>query len=222
MYQLTPQIKCNTVGCHCMYANPDKPPNYSFRYINNEKNYIYYSIPKSASTFIRSRLFPDSYGLGPETLRQPCKHSIESTKFFDRKYFSFTFVRNPWSRMVSNWAYFKSTKLRVRQLELSGYLFSDYNSFKDFVKLTLSFDNHHWQPQHLFLDCDLDYIGKVENFNEDWFHICEKLYYHNLPPKKIRASNHKHYTEYYDEETKRIVAEKYAKDIEYFGYKFGD
>lgn len=219
---LNRNIKCDTVGCHCMYANPNKEIKYSFRYLDNDRDLIYYSVPKSASSFVRSRLFPGSYGLGPKTLNQPCKYSIKSTKFLYKKYFSFTFVRNPWSRMVSNWAYFTSSKFRIHQMNLSGYDMSKYYNFKDFLIFSTFFNNHHWQPQHLFLDSNLDYIGKVENFNQDWFNIFEKLNLNPIPPKKVNTTNHKHYTEYYDDESRDIVARKYAKDIEYFGYQFGE
>jgi len=127
-------------------------------------------------------------------------------------YFKFCFSRNPYSRLVSAWSYgFNSTsRFNVGSV-----------SFREFVKKHLSV----WPPISMNVidfakGCDLifKYESLQKSFDEISFSL--GLPFQSLP--HVNKTNHKHYTEYYDDETREIVAEKYARDIEYFGYEFGE
>ena len=79
---------------------------------------------------------------------------------------------------------------------------------------------YHLLPQSYFIPPNISFIGKLENLQKDFNAICANR---GMPQQKLsheRKTSHKPYREYYDKEAKQLVAQKYAKDIEYFGYKF--
>lgn len=129
--------------------------------------------------------------------------------------FKFAFVRNPWDRAVSAYFY------RKRLTDFRGTFEEHISSDKSIYRPLQHSNQYNW----LVSDngkIELDYIGRFENLQEDFNIVCDKI---GIPREKLRHKNttkHKHYTEYYNDETRQIVAEKYRKDIKYFNYEFGD
>ena len=135
-------------------------------------------------------------------------------------YFKFTFIRNPFSRIVSEFLYLKKFKRIGVDMTFKQLCSNLENNLKKYAT-----------PFHdrLLVDyvsgSNFDYIGRVENFQNDFKHsVCKKIgLTPQIPPHENKSEKkHKHYTEYYDSETREIVAKHYARDIEYFGYKFGE
>lgn len=201
-------IPCECPICPCPSGGKSKERNYGFAYVSESPKFIYFSIPKSASGTIRKTLFPE----GNIATKVNPKESSD-------KYFKFTFVRNPWSRIVSNWTMFTKYTGRIRQLQ--SMTNEDLSNFEDFVNFAKKANNHHWVPQVLFLPEEPDFIGRVENFNEDFSKLCHQLGIDIELPPKTGSSEHKPYWEYYTPSLVETVGEMYAEDIERFGYTFG-
>lgn len=162
-------------------------------------------------------------------------HYVTQKSIGDREfknYFKFAFVRNPWDRIVS--CYIDKVLYPPKNYR---QLFSEYSwyrsdlSFEEFVKrISLTPDKYadqHFKSQHSFLtdhagQLAVDYIGKFEHITQDMKYVFEKI---GVAPIEIPHVNKakvktKHYTEYYDHQTQKLIAERYKKDIELFGYSF--
>ena len=188
--------------------------------INDDYKAAIFRIPKVANSSFQ-KLFPIFVnGRGRKDLRE-IKDILEE-KY--EQYFKFAFVRNPWDRIVSCWKN-KSNPVHSQEYPHSCFVEATNKTFNEFIDLLQGDafgEDRHISPQVFFFPPDLDFIGKFENLQEDFNIVCGKIGIprHQLP--HINKTEHKHYTEYYDDETRQIVAEKYAKDIEYFGYEFGE
>jgi len=203
--------------------------------ISHEHKFVFIHIPKTAGSSIEL-FFEKKLGVPKNQCADPkgCPgiHYDELTDDICSEYFMFTFVRNPWARMVSLHKYwFFNRPYYNRRI---GHLPKDFKYFCDNTEHVFdhlpSAERVHILPQVDLNgngDCMkyVDYVGRFENLKEDFNIICDKLGVSGVKRKlRHRRSSHtkKPYWEYYDDETRQIVAEKYAKDIEYFGYKFGE
>ena len=154
------------------------------------------------------------------------------------RYYRFSFVRNPWARLVSEYRYRN---------------FLSHRSFKDFVMNKLPPPGRDDKYRHIMPQTEMlydkagsllvDFVGKFETLQQDFDRVCQQLGFDESSLPHVNSSDKKSrelrrtlrnflyrngenklrsYVDFYDAETREFVTNLYRVDIENFGYSFED
>jgi hypothetical protein len=159
-------------------------------------------------------------------------------------YFKFSFVRNPWDRLVSEYKY-RGYPVKI---DFKTYL------FKHLPAPGWTDTYCHVVPQYDFLYDEagkllVDFVGRYESLQADFDTVCARI---GIPPTPLPRVNRSlegtrpnslrelrkqlrralwsrerkhifpHYTQYYDDESREFVGRLFRRDVEAFNYAFDD
>jgi hypothetical protein len=215
--------------------------------VSHRKKYIYFPIPRVASTSITMHIAKDmeidtsGYG-SPVMIRRKVLPSLRRTDIGNyTEYFKFAFVRNPWARVLSAYpnnliknleeadaSFIQNAVYRFFQTQYPGVLRVGMQ-FKDFLKAVVAIDDvkidPHLASQYLFLVDEQqrllpDFIGKLEDIGEDFKVVASKANFASEGLQHLNNKNRREYRKFYDQEARELVAQRYCRDIEMFKYEF--
>ncbi len=125
----------------------------------------------------------------------------------------FSFVRNPYDRALSHWAFCRDNH---------KYGVTRATTFLGYCEKTMQHVFNH-KPQVAFLqDYSFDFIGHFENFEEDVRTLASLLGDTIGEVPKLNTSDRPPYQKGYCKRSKGIVERWYAEDFKKLGYKKED
>lgn len=181
--------------------------------VSDSGKFVWFRCAKVGTRTINSILMNQTVGLQNYS-RVPFDPQIY------KKYFKFAFVRNPWDRVVS--CYFNKVVTQSHPPFAICYerTFEEFVYFINGINLAKADIHIRLQTELIPLD-QVDFIGRMEQFSKDLGYVLKKLgIRYPVTLKKRNSSSHEHYSKYYNNITKKIIADKYKADIKAFGYQF--
>lgn len=161
-----------------------------------------------------------------------CKHQVPAYSDYRRV----AFVRNPWDRLVSCYKQKLDHQIKqngrlggtARSLADAG-LYKPDITFTEFVHAVAQIpdprSNRHFRSQSSFL---VDHRGEplyselrfFEELDAGFRYLRDRLGRPELELPHLKKTERHDYRAYYTQETADIVAQRYARDLELFGYTF--
>jgi hypothetical protein len=146
-------------------------------------------------------------------------------------YFKFSITRNPWDRALSYffWDRRQDTTLTPpkRLYHNLGVPYDDFTpikeKFAEFVRGRTLENNDRFYVTNDQL-C-VDFVIRYEHLADDADTVCDRVGIPKVQLPRLKAGIRKgkrHYTEYYDDDTRDIVADLHRNDIRLFNYRFGN
>ncbi len=200
-------------------------------FLNMNKPLAFIHIPKTAGTSI-AKISNDIGVLvkGHDIRHSDFLHLSEYDPASLIKYHLFAIVRNPWDRVLSSFLYLNTGGRNNGDLaDQKRYLERYHGDFNAFVRSAFTNDTVveqlHFIPQYRWI-CNenekvlVNTVLKFENLNREMDKFFKSLGKELIEIPKINTTNHKHYSEYYDNESIEIINQVYQKDITLFNYAF--
>jgi hypothetical protein len=197
-----------------------------FRPCFQETKSIFIHIPKAAGTSIARSI----YGMNVGHRKASDYIAVSDSEF--KKYYRFSFVRNPWDRAISAYNFVKQggTSL-VQPLPNDIYKSSMFDTFDTFVTEWLQHQDLGkidivFEPQYKYIfdyndNLLVDFVGKIENIEIDLKKVKSQI---NIKTElqQLNKSNRRQegYKSHYKSETAEIIERLYSNDIALFNYKF--
>lgn len=141
-------------------------------------------------------------------------------------YFSWTFVRNPYDRLVSSYFWVKRPNYNLQKWHnnLSQHDIKTFPNLISWLEKSDISKDILFKPQYLHIidqndDIPIDFIGRFEKINHDWHHITNTILGKESNLLHKNKTSHNHYTQYYTDELKERVYKLYTKDFSLFSYE---